>query len=298
MIAGSVLRTGRAIATNQLAGAFPRLYMRLAGQTGRGGDATPAETAEYFLACFDDLAARMRLDRAALIARVEARRVLEYGPGSIPGMAMLMLAAGATRVDVVDRFPLLERSPYTDAVLDELGGRLGGAEGRRLRTLARELTPHGIPGALGVALHPRGLSGLVDACDLVISRAVLEEVNDLRATFADMARALRAGGVAVHQVDLRSYGLHREHPLDFLVPSPSLWQLMYGNKCVPNRLRAGEYRRLARECGLDEVSFEPGVTLADREVEAIRERLWRDFRALPASELGCLTFWLVLRKGA
>lgn len=33
----SMLRAGRAIATNQLAGAFPRLYMRLARQNAPGG---------------------------------------------------------------------------------------------------------------------------------------------------------------------------------------------------------------------------------------------------------------------
>lgn len=290
-----MLRTARAIATNQVARTFPRFYMQLAGQTGRGGGPADAdEVADYFLACLDDLAARVGCDRASFADFVAGKDVLEYGPGSIPGMAMLLLACGARRVTCVDRFPLLDAVDDQRPVFTALARRLGGARGAALEALARDIGTAGIPGRLDVVLHPSGLSGLAAACDLVVSRAVLEEVNDLPATFADMARALRAGGLAVHQVDLRGYGLEREHALDFLVPTGALWRLMYSHKCVPNRVRVGEYRRLARASGLREVSFEPGIVLSTGEVEAIRPRLAPEFRDLPADELACLTFWLCL----
>jgi SAM-dependent methyltransferase len=299
MATGTLLRTGRAIATNQVARAFPRLYMRLAGQTGRGGgEATPAETAEYFLTCLDELCAHVGGGRPSFLEGLAGRRVLEYGPGSIPGVALLLLAFGAEKVVCVDRFPLLALSPFLQDTVDEMARRVGGIPGERLRGMARALTAEGIPGTLEIVLHPQGLSGLVEACDLVLSRAVLEEVNDLSATFRDMARALRPGGLAIHQVDLRGYGMQREHPLDFLVPSPVLWHLMFSNKCVPNRVRAGEYRRLARENGLTEYLYEPGLELPPAEVEAVRSRLWKGFRELPTADLACLTFWLCLRKEA
>lgn len=298
MNATLLLRTGRAIATNQLAGAFPRLYARLAGQTGRGGgEATPEDTADYFWRCLFELAARLGVDRADLPAFLAGKTVLEYGPGSIPGVAALLLAHGARNVVCVDRFPLLDNSPFLESVMEHLAQRLGGDQGRALRSLSGRFTARGVPGLLDVRLHPQGLSGLSGECDLAISRAVLEEVNDLGATMHDMATALRAGGIAMHQVDLRSYGLHRDHPLDFLAVSPRLWTLMYGNKCVPNRLRLAAYRETAAAAGLQEIYFEPGITIAPEEVESIRSRLWRSFRSLPAEELGCLTFWWGLRKG-
>lgn len=295
----SMLRAARAIATNQVARTFPRVYMQLAGQTGRGGGPAAAdEIADYFLTCLDELATRLGRDRRTLGGLLAGKDVLEYGPGSIPGLAMLLLAHGARRVTCVDRFPLLDAVEDQRPVFAALARRLGGAEGAALEALARSVGAAGLPGRLDVVLHPSGLSGLADACDLVISRAVLEEVNDLPATFADMARALRAGGHAVHQVDLRGYGLEREHALDFLVPTTAWWRLMYSHKCVPNRIRVGEYRRLAHANGLREVSFEPERVLATDEVEAIRARLAPEFRDLPAEELGVLTFWLCLRKEA
>lgn len=298
MNATTLLRTGRAIATNQLAGAFPRLYVRLARQTGRGGGESSAEeTAEYFWRCLIDLSERLGVDLAGLPAFLTGKTILEYGPGSIPGVASLLLAYGARNVVCVDRFPLLDNSPFLESVMEHLAQRLGDDQGKALRSLAGRFTARGVPGLLDVRLHPQGLSGLSGECDLAISRAVLEEVNDLGATMHDMARALRAGGIAMHQVDLRSYGLHRDHPLDFLVASPRLWMLMYGNKCVPNRLRLATYRETAAAAGLQEIYFEPGITIAPEEVESIRPRLWSTFRSLPADELGCLTFWWGLRKG-
>src|SRR4029077_4841255 len=98
-------------------------------------------------------------------------------------------------------------------------------------------------------VRPSGLSGLSGQADLVISRAVLEHVDDLAATFADMASALRPGGIAVHQVDLKSHGLHQRNPLDFLSWPPALWRLMYSHKGVPNRWRVTHYRELLRKTG-------------------------------------------------
>lgn len=291
------LETLRAIASNQLAGAWPRLYMRLAKQTGRGGEsATAEETADYFMLCYNEMAERLGIPSHEMSAYLSGKDILEYGPGSIPGLAVLLLAAGARRVTCADRFPLLDDSAHGRAVLAALANRLEPAARAHALDLCRSITPRGIPGRLNVVLHPLGLSCIRNECDLVISRAVLEEVNNLEATFRDTASALRPGGIAVHQVDLRSYGLHQQHPLDFLVPAPRLWRLMYSNKCVPNRLRLGKYLEYAAQAGLRLMMLEREAILPHAQVDAIRPHLWRDFRDLPTEELACLTFWIVVQK--
>ena len=295
--AANGLRMLRAIATNQVAGLWPRMYMRLAGQTGRGGgQASAAETAEYFLHCYRELDSRLPKVDESTGHPVSGQDVLEYGPGSIPGLAMLMLAHGARSVTCVDRFPLLQDNMASLDTLTALADRLDQQASQRLRELTARLDGNGIPGCLTVVLHARGLSCLNASCDLVVSRAVLEETNDLPAISSDMAAALRPGGIAVHQVDLGGYGLCRDHPLDFLVPSPFLWQLMFSNKCVPNRLRLGKYLEYAEQSGLRVLRVERDRVLPLDQVEAIRPRLWRDFRTLPAPDLACLSCWIVLEK--
>jgi hypothetical protein len=132
----------------------------------------------------------------------------------------------------------------------------------------------------------------------VISRAVLEHVNDLRATFVDMRNVLREHGIAVHQVDLKSHGLHRRTPLDFLTWPTSLWTLMYGHKGVPNRWRVDRYRQILAELGLDTVSLEATAFAEQGSIDAVRAYLARPFRELSDEDLSWLGFWLVCCRPA
>jgi hypothetical protein len=50
-------------------------------------------------------------------------------------------------------------------------------------------------------VRPSGLAGLHEAVDFVYSRAVLEHVDSLEATFTDQVKAMRPGALAIHLVD-------------------------------------------------------------------------------------------------
>ena len=71
--------------------------------------------------------------------------------------------------------------------------------------------------------------------DLVVSRAVLEHVRDLRALFAAVSKVVTDDAVLVHKVDLRSHGIEHGHPLDFLRFSERAWRAMSSHIDVPNR---------------------------------------------------------------
>lgn len=295
-------RVAQAVLTNQLARLAPRLYVRLTGQTGRGSEAeSAAHIAAYFRQCFEDYFRILQVAPDQVEHYLAGKRVLEYGPGDVPGVALLMVAHGAEQVVCVDRFPLVSLSAKNVEVLEQL---VNGLQGRaRTRALSCFATPGEPASGLGseridYRIRSNGLSGLAQAVDLIISRAVLEHVNDLSATFADMQRALRPGGVAVHQVDLKSHGLHQREILDFLTWSPRLWQWMYSGKGVPNRWRVDRYRQAVAENGLQTLLLEPTLCADPQEVAAVRPYLAAPFRALSDADLACLGFWLVCQKAA
>ncbi len=291
----------RAWATNQLARVAPAWYIRWTGQTGRGEASAekPEAIAEYFIRCFSDYCAQLGVPRHAAFEYFSGRTVLEYGPGDVPGVALMMLANGARKVFLADRFPLICDSEKNVAAVRELLRRMSPDERERA---AACLEVPGEPRSgyredrLEYLVRDSGLSGLQAEADLVISRAVLEHVDDLDATFADMERALKPGGVAVHLVDLKSHGLHTRNPLDFLTWPEPLWHGMYSAKGVPNRWRVDRYREILAHGGLRVERLEPTALADGRDIAEVRPRLAASFRRVSDEDLSWLGFWLVCRK--
>ncbi|HYP67644.1 MAG TPA: methyltransferase domain-containing protein, partial [Thiobacillaceae bacterium] len=151
------------------------------------------------------------------------------------------------------------------------------------------------PERIRYQIHPKGLSGMKRWADLVISRAALEHVNDLQATFDDMRQAMNLQAWSVHQVDLKSHGLHRNNPLDFLTWPTWLWKLMYGYKGFPNRLRVDSYRNILDQLNLRIVKFKPTLLASQNDIRTIRPRLCSAFRTVSDTDLSWLGFWLVFR---
>lgn len=277
-----------------MARAAPAAYMRWTGETGRGRDPeSPAAAAEYFLRTADDLAREFAARRGG--RGFEGISVLEYGPGDTPALALLCLARGAARVVCVDRFPLARSGPRRTAILRALLERLPEDQRRRA---ADAFTRPGDPSSpfrpnrIAYEVRPDGCSGRMATFDLAHSRAVLEHASGLDALFADMRRALKPGGLALHLVDLKSHGLHRESPLDFLTWPDRAWKVMYGARGAPNRLRIDSYRRAAAAAGLASVATKVIDRAAAADVSAVRPHLDAVFRDLSDEDLSVLGFWL------
>ena len=282
------MRVARAWATNQVARFAPASYLRITGQTGRG--ARDAETvqgiADYFERTFYEYFDVLGIARDAIEGFLEDRRVLEYGPGDIPGVALLMLGYGAQKAYCVDRFPMMRLSADNERVIEAV-----------LRKLPPERRARADLRRVDYLVRPSGLSGLHGAVDFAYSRAVLEHVDNVQATFSDMADAMRPGALAIHLVDLKSHGLHRRNPLDFLSWPQSLWQTMYSHKGVPNRWRIDQYRRALAHSGLEVVHLAPTALATAEDIAEVRPHLAAAFRDLPDEDLRWLGFWLVCAKG-
>jgi hypothetical protein len=299
----TVTRVLRAVATNQVARWIPSFYVRATGQTGRGEarTETPEAIARYFRQCVDDYLEILGIPAHGRFAFLQGKRILEYGPGDFPGVALLMVAMGAKQVVCVDRFPLVSMSDKNRQVIDCLRSGLSDVE--RERFDASLFQKAGVvstfdPERVQYVVRPGGVSGIHDEIDLVLSRAVLEHVADLEATFADMVCAMRLGASAVHQVDLKSHGLHRENVLDFLNWTPGLWNLMYSHKGVPNRWRVDRYRKILSNIPVETLRLEPTILADPVDIAGVRRLLAEPFRDLSDEDLAWLGFWLVFRKRA
>lgn len=298
----TIRRVAQATLTNQIARYTPALYVRLTGQTGRGAEEVYLDTVgDYFQKCFDEYFERLGIEKSVQPDFLQGKRILEYGPGDVPGVAMLMVAHGADQVVCVDRFPLVRMSPKNVEIVRLMLERLPDAQRARAEAC---FSQSGNPVSGFEAKHieylvrPSGLSGFKDETDLVISRAVLEHVNDLPASFRDMYAALKPGGVAIHLVDLKSHGLHRNNPLDFLNWPGWLWSMMYSAKGVPNRLRVDAYRQAVAQTGFELVELKPTLIASTEDIRNVRPHLAEAFKNLSDEDLSWLGFWLVCRKPA
>lgn len=293
----------KAFASDQLARFAPQAYVKVTRQTGRGDreSETPEAIARYFETCVDDYFEILGIPVAGRAEFLRDKVILEYGPGDLPGVAMLLVAKGARKAYCVDRFSMISVDKKSMAVINSLAAQLSETERQRfLACLANPDAPQQGFSADHVEylVRPDGLSKMDEAVDLVISRAVLEHVNDLEATFTDMLRAMRPGSLSIHQVDLKSHGLHRTNPLDFLEYPQWLWNLMYSHKGVPNRWRVDRYRELLGKLPLEVLDFHPTALFNKADVNNVNSRLAEPFRGISAEDLAWQGFWLSCRKKA
>jgi hypothetical protein len=292
-------RIVHATLTNLIARYSPRWYLRLTAQTGRGSEEeTPESIAGYFRQCFEDYMEVLEIEEAKWGTFLQGKNVIEYGPGDLPAAAMLMVAFGAESVVCVDRFPLVQISLLNQRALDVMLGKLDGPQRERAQECFRIPGDYASglnPERIRYEIHPKGLSGKKQWADLLISRAALEHVNDLEATLDDMSQAMKPQAWSVHEVDLKSHGLHRRNPLDFLAWPDWLWKLMYGYKGFPNRLRVDSYRKILGKLNMKIIQLKPTQFANQDDIKAIRPHLCRAFKSVSDVDLSWLGFWLVFR---
>lgn len=293
-----VLDFVRQFVSNQVARLAPGIYTGLTHRTGRGDDGEdPALVAEYFIHCFRDYQEQLGLDDAGISDFLDDKVVLEYGPGDTLCMALLMYAHGARRVCCIDRFPLSGFSARNVIIYRHLLNALPAPARQRASTafIRDGIVASGFdPAAIAYQAVKNGLSGAQGEYDLIISRAVLEHVNNLEETMRDIKQALKPGGISLHKVDLKSHGLDRQTDFDFLTRPEVLYKLMYSHKGYPNRWRVNKYRELAASTGLRLKRLTPTGRLSPAKLRAIYRRAAGRFGTISPDEFSWLGFWMLL----
>jgi len=290
----------KAVMSNQIARFSPSIYVKLTLQTGRGREMeTPDETADYFFRCFSEYFQQIGVKKTEYHSFLKNKTILEYGPGDTLGVALLLYAYGAKSIHCIDRFPLSADSVKSADIYNALLRSLDGNTLKRASNAFIEAgnTRSGFkPELISYSVKNNGLSGDVNKYDLVISRAVLEHVNDLKSTILDIRNSLKSGGNSIHKVDLKSHGLDRCRDFDFLSWPVFMYNCMYSHKGFPNRWRVNKYLETIQKSGLLLKSITPTGKLDDKDIEHIKMKLSKPFKNLPTEKLSWLGFWMVVER--
>jgi SAM-dependent methyltransferase len=254
------------------------------------------------------------------------RAVGELGPGDSIGVGMAALLSGAQRyvaLDATEHADPVGSLPIFDALVELFRARTPIPGREAFPEIALDLPDNSFPVALlpeaqlQAALSdervgwlrrifsgerpepetvdyraPWGVVQRKDAgsIDFLLSNAVMEHVADLPDAYASMARWLRPGGFASHQIDFRSHGLFRAWDGHWACPD-WLWQLFIGRRpYLLNREPFATHRKLAGAAGLDDRA----AIRLNRPAETTR--LAKRFRTITAEDRTTCGGYLLLQK--
>lgn len=283
------------------------------------------DSLRYISAQFDDYLQYGELTPESL----RGLRVFELGFGDNVGVALKFLAAGAERAVCLDKFYSKRDIEHQRQIYLALRDSLSYEQQRRFDQ-AIDLTT-------GIELNPDKLKCLYGAnvdettelpearpFDLIVSRAVIEEVYNPGPAFDAMDRLLAPGGLMLHKIDLSDYGMFSRNgmnPLTFLTIPEQVYRLMAEGSGLPNRKLKSYYQQKLAELGYDakflitsvvgrggkgdlhphKPTITKGVEYTDADLEFIRRirpSLATEFRHLPDEELLVDGVFIVARKRA
>lgn len=251
-----------------------------------------------------------------------ATSILEIGPGANLGPLFCFAASGVPELAGVDIASATPPRPEFYATLRDYLSCVGGQ--RWWRQFATASYPHVSFPSTADQVDPSALLERIDyrapvssaalpfddgSFDVVYSVAALEHVDDPQGTVTEIARMLKPGGVAIHEIDLKHHG--SADPLRFLEWDDADWLARaqrYGDgrslerildgswtgEVYCNRLRRDAWRGLFVGAGLEPVFEEPLVVYETEAVDP--SRFAEPFRSMSREELSVLALRLVARK--
>ncbi len=259
-------------------------------------------------------------------AKLKGKRILELGFGDNLGVALRFLAAGAERVVGVDKFYSTRDVAREREIYRAIREQLKNDERDRFDsavdlTAEIKFNAEKLKCINGLALESAA-SELVrqrESFDVIISRAVLEEIYNPHEVFLTADKLLAPGGLMMHKIDLSDYGMFSAvgmHPLTFLTIPESVYRLMATDSGIPNRKTTAYYQREMEELGYEakylvtslvsKGSVVPHRALVElngelsasalRSINAVRSKLSNSFIKLPDEELMVSGIFLIARK--
>jgi SAM-dependent methyltransferase len=220
--------------------------------------------------------------------RLAGKHVLELGSGRYARLALRMLAAGASRVTLVDFYAVSLDEPNHRAMLAMDCATLGldcDDALARIDVFRDDFR------ALPIPVRERKV-------DLITSSAVLEHVQDPDAILACCYQWLKTGGLAYHVIDLRDHNLGFKYPFEMLTFSDAVWH-RWIDLCGGfhlNRWRASDYVQAMSDAGFVNVRYE--ALQQDLEgLRAILPRLHGRFRTIHEDMLAILGLSVFGQKG-
>jgi SAM-dependent methyltransferase len=256
---------------------------------------------------------------------VAGKRVLELGPGFTIGVPLMFASDGASFVAGLDKFVRLQDGPYFVALYTRIRETLSdGQKAAFDRTISLQpklwLNPQ-----FAAYIDHKDLTDSVQqlgpgSFDMIVSNAVIEEIYDPTPVFKAQGELLRPGGVMVHRIDLRDYGMFSKygfHPLEFLTVPDWIYRRMVESSGQPDRRLIDYYREVGARMGYQTEIYatkvlgsnadlpeprrelRPGVDYSEQSLKMIAEirpRLLERYRKLPDADLLVQSIVFVARK--
>lgn len=179
------------------------------------------------------------------IGDLEGKSVCEIGAGDYLTSGLSILAAGASRYTVIDRFPgdyFGEQAKYWYQQIEQNWQRFY-PEIPWNKELDATKFPENYTDKVEIISEPIETAETEHKFDVICSFQVGEHVSDI-ASFAEIhRRLLKKGGIALHRVDFGPHGCwfcYRD-PTTFLRFPNFFWHLAGSNRGTPNRRRHHEF---------------------------------------------------------
>ncbi|MEQ1764220.1 MAG: methyltransferase domain-containing protein [Pyrinomonadaceae bacterium] len=186
---------------------------------------------------------------------LRGRSVCEIGAGDYLTSGLSILAAGASRYAVIDRFP----GDYTGQAAKRWYREIQNNWDRFYpsipwdETLSAEDFPEKYESRVEMIRQPLEAAATTSRFDMICSFQVGEHVTDLDAFAQIHQQLLEPGGVGLHRVDFGPHDIwfaYRD-PTTFLRFSDLTWRLTGSNRGAPNRRRHHEFLDAFTRAGLN-----------------------------------------------
>lgn len=232
------------------------------------------------------------------VGDIKGKSVCEIGAGDYLTSGFSMLAAGASRYAVIDRFP----GDYTGEIAKRWYQGIEDNWSKTYPAIAwsKDIKaadfPENYADRLELIAQPIESAETRNKFDIVCSFQVGEHISDID-SFVQMNKRLleEPNGVSLHRVD---FGPHDSwfgyrDPMTFLRFSDKAWNLTGSNRGTPNRFRHHQFMEAFDRAGFDvEIVFSE-----DFEREKVDfPRLDRKFQAMPRDSIMVGTAIYLLRQ--
>jgi len=211
--------------------------------------------------------------------QIVGKRFLELGFGDSVGVALRLLATGASHVTCLDKFYSIKDKANEREVYRQMRNQLPHDQQSRFDRVI-DLSTLDIDGKLlrcvyGTEMEKFAGESVGETFDIILSRAVIEEIYEPSPLFRSADLILRDGGLMIHKIDLSDYGLFSGggmNPLTFLTIPEWLYRNMASNSGMPNRKLMSFYNDLMQSMGYDSKIFVSSI-IGVGELEPYKERI-------------------------
>jgi SAM-dependent methyltransferase len=240
-------------------------WMRLSGASN-SSETDPDQAFSQLKQCLDSIGVSLR-----------GKHLLDVGSGRYARVALRMLAAGASRVSLVDLYAVSLDEPGHRLMLMRDCAKLGlspDAALSRLNVITGDIVRVPVP-----APDLRA--------DIAVSLATLEHVRDPLLVLAKCWEWLKPGGFTTHKIDLRDHSF--DCPFEMLTLSDQVWDRYLNPKggFQLNRWRVTDYLHAIHEVGFVEVGYEV-LEKDETGLRRVLPRLNERFRGISLDSLSVL----------